>query len=221
MDIKRGCFIKVMLFVFVFMLFQSHALARLVSNWSPAAFDDIGAPNPGHTISYYVTEGGAYFLKFHSEILYFLHKIELYDENDPDYGEFQESIGNAIFYMEGARAAYDDLTYLADITPYNQEVIRELFTFNYGKFRGDSGLNFSLFWDVRRYLKRGDVRGLYRKMLHDTEDILDILYNIQAAVDACQMPEISQIWDLNHRCFLSLIFNQYTSMVFYEIVQNL
>jgi hypothetical protein len=123
--------------------------------------------------------------------------------------------------MEGARAAYDDLTYLAEITPYNQEVIRELVTFNYGRFRISNGLNFSIFWDVKRYLKRGNVRGIYRKMLRDTEGILNILYDIQAAVNACQMPEISQIWDLNHRCFLSLIFDQYTSMVFYQIIQNL
>jgi hypothetical protein len=221
MDIKRSRFIKVMLFVSACMLVQSNAPAAMVANWSPVAFDDNGSPNPGHTISYYLTEGGGCFLKSHSVILNFLHKIELWDENDPCYDELQALIGNAISYMESARSAYVNLTCLADITPYNQEVIRELITFNYGRFRLNNSLNFSILWDVRIYLKRGDVRGLYHKMIRDSGDILNVLYDIQAAVDAYQLPEIARIWSLNHRCFLFLIFNQYTSMVFYEIVQNL
>jgi hypothetical protein len=218
MDIKKCFCLKISVLVVAVLLLQVNGLATVKANWSPMAFEGgIQADNIGSSINLYVVEGAGHFLKSHATILEFLNRIELNDLNGTDFNELQNLIDTAIVHMENARLAYTELTQLAEVTPYNPEVIAELGTFNYGKFRRDNGLNFSLFWDVRRYLKSGDVRGIYHEMLQDTEEILDILNDIKAEVYANEIPGISLIWNLNHQCFLSLIFGQYTSMVFYEI----
>jgi hypothetical protein len=218
MDIKKCFCLKISVLVFVILLLQVNGLATVKANWSPIAFQEAArAANVGSAINQYVVEGAGHFLKSHATILDFLNKIELNDLNGADFIELQNLIDTAIFHMENARLAYADLTQLAEVTPYNPDVIAALRTFNYGKFRHDNELNFEIFWKVRSYLKRGDVRGVYRKMLRETEGILNILNDIKTEVYANEIPEISLIWNLNHRCFLSLISDQYTSMVFYEI----
>jgi hypothetical protein len=217
MDIKKCFCLKISVLVIVVLLLQVNGLATLLANWSPIAFDEVRAINAGSTLNRYVVEGAGHFLKSHATILDFLNRIELNDLNGADFGELQNLIDTAIFHMENARLTYTDLVQLADATPYNPDVIAELKTFNYGKFRHDNGLNFEIFWKVRRYLRRGDVRGVYRKMLRDTEEILDILNDIKTGVFACEIPGISLIWNLNHVCFIALIADQYISMVFYEI----
>ncbi len=218
MDIKKCFCLKISVLLVAVLLLHVNGLASLKANWSPMAFQGgIQADNTGSSINLYVVEGAGHFLKSHSVIIDFLNRIEISDLNGTDFNELQNLIDTAIVHMENARLAYIDLTQLAEVTPYNPEVIAELETFNYGKFRIDNGLIFSLFWDVRRYLKSGDVRGIYHEMLQDTEEILDVLNDIKAEVYANEIPGISLIWSLNHQCFLSLVFGQYTSMVFYEI----
>lgn len=221
MNIKKSSVLMVFVLVGIFILSQVNGYAVIKSNWSPAAFNEnMLAKTFSLSINYYVVEGAGYFLKAHSEILLFLHKIELCELYGPDYGELQSLIGSAISNMEEAKSVYVDLTNLADNTPYDPEVIHQLAIFNYGKFYLENNLNFSIFWSVMKYLRQGDVRGIYRKMLQDSEDILDVLYQIETELAACEIPEFPLIWGLNHKCFLALIFDQYTSMVFYDIVQN-
>jgi hypothetical protein len=171
------------------------------------------------TIAQHVVEGGGYFLKSHSDILRFLGKIEISELHGVDFNQLQELINSAVTNMENAKYAYIALTQLANVTPYNEEIIRALAAFKYSKFRKLHSLDSFIFRRVRNYLKSGDVRGIYNRMLEDTERILDILYDIQQSIDASEVPEATYLWKLNHECFMSLVFDQYTSMVFYEIAE--
>lgn len=221
MKIKKKNLLKILGLVCFLLVFQIRGAAAIWCNWSPIAFQDSSSTQSCSAIHYCAIVGSGYFLKSYSAILDFLNKIEVGELYGYNYNELQEIIDNAINDMENARTIYIDLIQIADNTPYNLDVIKELQLFNYRGLCKDNGLISEIFWNVRKYLKKGDVRGIYHKLLQDTENILTILNDIETALYIFELPEVCALWDLNHESSKCLAFGQYTSMVFYYIMQNL
>jgi len=119
--------------------------------------------------------------------------------------------------MEDTVIAYDKLKLWADATPYDEAVIARLKKFNYKKFQRENSLNQTLFWKVREYLMKGDVCGIYDKMLLDSKTILNLLREIESELAAGNIPDNHRWWNLNQVYLESLIFDQYVAMVFYAI----
>jgi hypothetical protein len=76
----------------------------------------------------------------------------------------------------------------------------------------------AVFNPLREYLARGDVRGVFSKVLKDTEAILDQLYSIKEILEADKVPEIETTWKLNQTFSDYLLFGQYAAMVFKEMI---
>ena len=204
---------KVFLVTFILCLFHMQGIARVIANTSEIAFEE-----PGSTgIRQYVIEAAGDFLNSQSNFLLFLNKIEMEELNGIDYAELQQVINNAVVHMENARTKYNDLTQLADSTPYDQPTITQLMNFNYTSFQESKGLNSVIFNKGKTYLSCGDVRGLYHQLLADTQSILDQLTVIKSVVDAGVIPENSGLWQVNQSYCETLLFGQYAAEIFYDV----
>ncbi len=205
--------LKVFLGIFILGFFHWQGIARFIFNKS-----EMGYEEPGRTgIHQYVIEAAGGFLKSQSDFLLFLNQIEMEEINGIDFAELQQIINNAVAYMENARAKYKGLTQLAGITPYDQPTIPVLMGFDYTSFQGNKGLNSVIYNQVETYLSRGDVRGLYHRLLTDTQSILDQLTVIKSAVDAQAIPKNSDLWLVNKSYCEALLFGQYAAEIFYDI----
>ncbi len=207
---------KALLIPLVLMMVCTSGFGRIVSNYSPPAFAVLTSSLSN--INSYVIQGGGAFLKSHSNVSNFLNFVEISEIYIADYVELKSLIDSAIQNMIQAEYYYTQLNLLAQITPYNPAVIDKLQTFHYKRFQITNNLNPDIFWEVRRFLKNGDVRGIYQKMLADAGRIKGILETMQLPLNNGTMPGNSILWKINQEFFTCLMFDQYTAMVFYEIL---
>ena len=116
--------------------------------------------------------------------------------------------------MGSAKAIYRALINVAEVTPYNQEVIDKLKSFDYNAYVEDKRLNPVIFSAVKSYLSNGDVTRIYRKFYDNMVRILDKLYFIKQQVDGNILPEKIGLWEVNNLYFDNQLFGQYATQVF-------
>lgn len=173
----------------------------------------------GPTIRDLIVEGGGYLLQSSSDINDFFNKIELSELSRPDYETLQTSLNAAIYNIEKARDTYYHLKTLAGVTPYNQDVIYMLISFDYDTFSEEKGLFPYVFSKVKKLLSVGDVTGVYNELYSYTSQIMDLLYTIKRYVDAGIFPKLSIVWGVNQKYSEVKLFGQYVARVFYSINQ--
>jgi hypothetical protein len=137
-----------------------------------------------------------------------------------DYNDLRETLYSAIKSMEEAKEVYITLKQRAEATPYNQEKINRLISFDYTEFQEKMGINNSTFKNVAAYLREGDVTGLFGETLSAVETILRMLYQVKETIDNDQIPENSIMWRLNQIYSETLMAGQYAAEVFYAVTQR-
>ncbi len=223
---KKQLGLKIFLGVFILLMFNIHSYSRMFANGAEGSYDEPGEPSSSTArvkatstsrIAANIVVGGSHFLNSHSYTLLLLSKIEMSDLNGVDYNDLRATLNNAIKHMEGAKEAYTTLYQIAVVTPYNQNVINRLISFDYIGFQEKRGLNSIIFKDVEEYLSNGDVTGLLGKVLSSTGTILEMLYWVKNTIDMDQLPENSTLWRINQKYFEVLMFGQYAAEMFYAV----
>lgn len=205
----------------VILFFPSEAFALIYGNETDGGFaGNGGGKTTENPIRTYVIEGAGYFLGSYSNILVFLNKIELAELKGTDYTELQKIIANAAADMQAAKESYSILVQIADVTPYDTEVIEKLTAFDYSAFQLENEPNAAVFAEVKAYLDKGDIRGVYHRFLTVSEELLGRLNTIKTEIDACRFPLSGDLWDLNESASLSLLFGQYTAEVFHCVLDR-
>jgi len=199
--------------IFILCFFHVQGIAKWIANTSEIGFEEPDSSG----IRTYVIEAAGGFLKSQSDFLLFLNKIEMEEINGIDFAELKQVINNAVVNMENAMLKYESLTQLADSTPYDQSTITTLVSFNYISFQGNKGSNSVIFKEVKTYLCSGDVRGLYHRLLENTQSLLDQLTAVKSVVDAEVIPENSTLWQVNQAYSEMLLFGQYAAEIFYDL----
>jgi len=164
-----------------------------------------------------VIKAATYFLRGKSSIYLLSSKLEAAEQEMLCYYDYQVTVNEALGYMRMAQYYYQALKNKAEVTPYNQEVISQLKTFDYDSFSKDYGLNSDIFNQVKSYLENGDVRGVYARFLTYIESIISILEIVQKDVYYWNFPKVETIWNLDQGCANMLLFGQYVTRVFYKI----
>ncbi|MFC2155490.1 hypothetical protein ACFLRB_03235 [Acidobacteriota bacterium] len=211
---KRSLF-KFIVVVFVIIMLKTNALALIWANETEGSVIPPG--NKSNSMRSYVISGAGHFLQSYSSMLTFLNKIERSELDGLNYAEIQSDLDSAIEYMTEVKTAYAEITREADMSTYNQEVIAKLLIFDYTAYEKANSLNHGIFTDVAFYLKKGDVKGIYHKLLSDIEGILNILAIIKEKVDVNVFPGVSDLHRMNQYYSQSLLFGQYVAEVFIEI----
>lgn len=224
---KKQSGLKIFLGVFILLMFTILSHSRWLVNHADETYDDSGEQSSSSTATIKATAssrmatniviGGSHFLNSHSYMLLLLSKIEMSDLNGVDYNDLRATLNNVIKHMEGAKESYTTLYQMAEVTPYNQNVINRLLTFDYIGFQEKRGLNSIIFKDVEEYLSNGDVTGLLGEVLSSTGTILEMLYQVKNTIDMDQLPENSTLWRINQKYFEVLMFGQYAAEMFYAV----
>ena len=206
----------------VILLFSSvNAFALIYGNETDGGFaGNGGGKSTAAPIRTYVIEGAGYFLGSYSDILAFLNKVELAELKGTDYTELQKTIDSAVANMQAAKESYYNLVQIADVTPYDTDVIEKLTAFDYSAFLQENRPNDAVFAEVEAYLGKGDIRGVYHRFLTVSEELLARLNTVKTEIDACRIPRSGDLWDLNESASLSLLFGQYTAEVFHRILEQ-
>ena len=198
--------------VLVFLLFsiQSHSLIWV--NDTELVFNGNGKDEE-ETIKVDIIDGAGYFLKAYSDILLFLNKIELAETRGLNFVEINTILDSAIENMEHLKFTYSRLCAKAEATPYNQSVLKRLKKFDYISCREKNTLTPVIFNEVKLYLSSGNIRGVYYKILLDTEKILSILKGIKEKTTDYVFPPVSDLWKLNQSCSDIFLFGKYVAIV--------
>ncbi len=209
--------LKVFLGIFIVMVLNNQMYALVWANYSEIGFNSTGDDRGNVPIRNDVMRGAASFLKSYSHFLMFLSRIELSELAGLDYEELQPLIDQAVAGMTEVKVIYSNLTHLADETSYNKEVIDQLMNFDYPGFQALEGLNGVIYHEAASFLEKGDIRGIYHRLLSDSEYILALLTRMKEQIDAREFPQIPDLWKANQFCNQSLLFGQYVSQIFQEI----
>jgi hypothetical protein len=207
----------------IFLVFTVNINAAMIANESDGAYSP-PPPSPNGmasissiTLRQLIVDGGSHFFKSAGHINQFFSLVESSEITGPDYKALQKTLNTAIYYMERASAAYLQLKNQAAVTPYNQDVIYKLLSFNYDSFREKNGLSPVIFEKVKGFLAAGNVTGVYNEFYSYTGNILDLLYTLKKDIDSEIFPDISNIWKVNQKYSEVKLFGQYVAMVFYNL----
>lgn len=217
---KKGLFSGIILGFFALMVFCVNAKAYIMANYSDSIFTTSGSREAAPEIKTNIIESADYFLKSYSDFLVLLSKIERAEMDDIDYTELAALFDSCVSRLENSRDAYAGLIGKAEITPYNKNVMKKLRGFDYAAFLENHSLNPSIFKEVSAYLRKADIRGLYSQILANVEEILVCCDEIRIEINETRFPKISGLWDLNSLFSRTLIFGQYTAMIFNKIMTD-
>jgi hypothetical protein len=207
----------------IFLVFTVNINAAMIANESDGAYSP-PPPSPNGmasissiTLHQLIADGGSHFFKSAGHINQFFSLVESSEITGSDYKALQKNLNAAIYYMVQARDTYLQLKNRAAVTPYNQEVIYRLLTFNYDSFQGENGLFPVIFEKVKGFLAAGNVTGVYNEFYSYTGHILDLLYTLKKDVDSEIFPDISNVWKVNQKYSEVKLFGQYVAQIFYFI----
>jgi hypothetical protein len=207
----------------IFLVFTVNINAAMIANESDGAYSP-PPPSPNGmasissiTLHQLIADGGSHFFKSAGHINQFFSLVESSEITGSDYKALQKNLNAAIYYMVQARDTYLQLKNRAAVTPYNQEVIYRLLTFNYDSFREENSLSPVIFEKVKGFLAAGNVTGVYNEFYSYTGHILDLLYTLKKDVDSEIFPDISNVWKVNQKYSEVKLFGQYVAQIFYFI----
>lgn len=210
--------LKVFLCISLTAALQVNIFGLMFANDTPLSLDTFGiAEGKEATLNDYIIGGAVNFFNSYSTFLLLANEIESTNTENINYIAAQTYVNKGIANIESARLAYTDLITEADLLPYKQEVISKLKSFEYAGFLAKNNLNGTAFNSVKSYLSKGDVKGIYHKILADFENISILLYSVKERIDAKKAPEIADLWKLNQYYSTCLLFGQYTAQVFKAI----
>jgi hypothetical protein len=162
----------------------------------------------------YIIEGAGYFLESYTNTLLFMKKIELSGVDGYNTDELNAVLDKAITNIKLASNAYLKLIKESENLPYITTVLESLKKIDYAAFKSEIFANKEIFNEVREYLYKGDIRGVYKKMLANTEQIAGILSRMKEKVDGGVLAVISDTYRVNQTFSRSLLFGQYVAQVF-------
>lgn len=224
---------KILIGAFVLILASSVSYSRIWYNYSECGYEGecdgggtssgtgeaIGtAQGTGMSIGVLIVESAGHLTKSYSNMVSLLNTIEMSELNGTDFSELRETLYITIEEMEKANEAISNLKTVADNRQYYMPVIYRLWFFDYRGFQNEKGLLPGIFDNVQFYLARGDIRGVYTRALNDSVLILNRLYDLKEWLETDKLPDISKFWQINQDYMSLILFGQYTSTVFKEIL---
>jgi hypothetical protein len=161
------------------------------------------------------------FLQSNANVLLFLNEVEISESNGFNPVRALELVGSAIEKLERARADYAEMVVMSDGPggpPCDKMMVNgRLGTFDYAGLVAKEGLNKEIMSLAASYLVKGDIAGVYRKVLSDVDVILADLYTMRDTLKKEAQPSLASCWTLLHRYSDAILFGNYVTLVFYQL----
>lgn len=175
----------------------------------------IGISSP---IEAYVIQGAGYFLNAGSSIYQLLAMVELQDSQGMDINALEKVADSAIANIEKTVETYELLIKTAEATPYNDDVQVKLKGFDYEAFAKADGLNGVSFAEAAMFLRKGDIKGIYKRTYTRLKIITGLLYSIKNDIANRQIPLLDSFRRLNDAFAETSLLGSYTAQVFSAII---
>jgi hypothetical protein len=220
---KNRYLLTILMGTVVIMVFGGNLLAIIHVNGSGGGYGAPPTDGDGYSIASneiegYVIEGAGYYLEAKSSLEDILNRVEFKDVKGIDYDELSLLVDNALVKIQAAAAIYEQLIVIAEKTPYNQEVIGHLKSFDYYKFMEENSLIPAIFKEAALYLSRGDITGIYTHTYQSMKAIEALLLTVKKALSLGTLPGIPVFWQLNEQCCRTSLFGSYCARVFQKLV---
>ena len=218
--IKKISTFKTFVFCFILIIIGTFCFSYITFNGSTGGYDQNTQP-PGIqdniSMEILVTNGASYYLKTNANIQTLLYQVECRDLKGIDFIELNRLIKDALNNISYTKLTFEELIKVAEITPYNLDVIKNLNKFDYEIFMKEHGLNPFIFGMVRDYLVAGDITGTYKHAYGNFMEIEQLLMNIQIAIAENRLPELEIFWRINELCSGETLFGSYIARIFKAI----
>ena len=198
--------------------------ARMFGNGGEATFTDgsstirmEGTWQTSDSMADLIIKGADFYLLANANITLLSEKIEVSGIYSTDSLSMNKLVNSAIENMKKAHYNYKLLEFKANQTPYNESVIAKLMVFDYSSFQEQNSLLKDVFSEVKNYMVKGDVRGIYSHTLAYFDIIIGLLEDIKAELETGKIPANNLMWNLNQVCVKTHMFGQYIAMIFEAI----
>ena len=225
---KTSLIMRIVLSIGIVLFLGRNLSASVFQNWGDCLFlpgcnsgtgGDVNlyVPSGGSLMGTYLVEGAGYILDAHSGVMNFINRFEMVELNGANYTEMGDILYRVIDNLENARNIYIMINFIAESTPYNEELISRLKTFDYDGFRENHKLYPLVFDRLKEFLAMGNIRGIFKEVLNDIDSLLDQAYALKKSINEAKLPVVQNIWQLNQSFSENLFFGQYFSQIIYEI----
>lgn len=218
--IKKSSAVKIFIFCFSLIMINNYCFPWILGNGAGGGY--IEDPQPPGIQGYIPMEmllidGAGYFMKTHSNVQTLLNMVEWQDLKSIDYIEFDRLVNKALIDIINASLAFEELIEVAEVTPYNLDVIDELNRFDYDTYLKENGINPFIFGTVRGYLVKGDITGTFKYLYQRLNEIRQMLLIIRESASENLLPGLPIFWKLNERCAETALFGSYIARIFLSI----
>lgn len=156
-------------------------------------------------------DGASYFMESYSVAMMLIYEREIAEKGNFNAANSSRNVDMSIYKLELSKNCYIKAVNLAKKIGYNPSRIDQLKNFDYDNFRLESNLDIQIMDEVKKYLLKGDVIGLYNKNVENIELILFYLYNFRDILKSGQKPDISLYWDLIRSYSRALLFGNFAT----------
>lgn len=164
-----------------------------------------------------IIDGASSFLKSYSDILLLLNESEIGLRDGFNLYQAQQLLDSAHGKLVFAKENYSRALDLIKGTQFEEAVLEKLKTFNYAGLTAARKLHPAAMKRVASFLSVGNVRGVYKKLVKDMEDIL---YRLREVREDCQkdiLPGMEDLRTIFQEYSDVMLYGYYSSLVFSEI----
>jgi hypothetical protein len=165
-------------------------------------------------------DAAGFFLQSNSDFQSFLKKVELSETYGLNYEDSIDIISSSIENMEMANSLYFQVWVISKSLERNPVVLLKLNQFNYDLFQDENMFIPSIFNEVMRFLRPGNMTGAFEWIYNETGVIIKGLKSIKALL-AANYIDIHGCWNVNQHLIKAALFGQYISQVFFEIKKSI
>jgi hypothetical protein len=212
-------------------LMSVFSFGRFYANWPCLLYDGQCPPDNSNQSSIQIQnlspslgqlsiDAAGYFLKSNSDFQSYLKKVELAEIYGVNDEELMELITSAIDNMEMAHSLYYRVWEMSKSLERNPVVLQKLTQFDYGLFQVEKKLIPSIFNEVEKFLKPGNMTEAFEEIYNDTGEILQGMKSLKTLLET-NFIDIPKCWEVNQLLLKSQLFGQYISQVFSEIKKSM
>lgn len=160
-----------------------------------------------------VTLGAYDLLVSYSETLLMLKEFEITPEAQFNTAEALLKTESAIKQLESSMKKYDSALILAEKASYDQIYKKKLNDFDYSASINSEGLNGTIAEESAAFLKKNDVKGLYKKHMEKLNGLLTQLKNVRESLYVNKKPSIPVCWKLLQKYAEVILFGNYATVL--------
>jgi hypothetical protein len=205
------------------------AFGYFVANWPCLLYDGQCTPKNSNqssiqslspSLGQLSIDAAGFFLQSNSDFQALLKKVELSEIYGVNDEELIEPITSAIENMEMAHSIYYRVWQISKSIERNPVILQKLSQFDYGLINSERVFLPSIFNEVKKYLKPGNMPGAFEKIYNDTGAILQGMKSLKSSLYFANI-DIQQCWEVNQLFLKTELFGQYISQVFSEIKKSI